>query len=95
MSHLKIAFIVEQFPTLSETFTLNQITGLIDLGHDVDINAANYSDGETSEVHQDVLAYQTAGTHLLCAKNNAPSDMASHKRSAPSSYVILQGSRIK
>ena len=36
---LKIAFIAGVFPALSETFILNQITGLIDLGHDVDIFA--------------------------------------------------------
>jgi colanic acid/amylovoran biosynthesis glycosyltransferase len=34
---LKIAFIVRNFPALSETFILNQITGLLDLGHSVDI----------------------------------------------------------
>lgn len=34
---MKIAFIVGAFPALSETFILNQITGLIDLGHEVDI----------------------------------------------------------
>jgi colanic acid/amylovoran biosynthesis glycosyltransferase len=34
---MKIAVIVKEFPTLSETFILNQITGLIDLGHEVDI----------------------------------------------------------
>ncbi len=34
---MKIAFIVRRFPTLSETFLLNQITGLMDLGHSVDI----------------------------------------------------------
>ena len=36
---MKIAFIVSGFPTLSETFILNQITGLLDLGHDVEIFA--------------------------------------------------------
>lgn len=34
---MKIAFIVDEFPNLSETFILNQITGLIDLGHEVEI----------------------------------------------------------
>ncbi|MFO8182769.1 MAG: glycosyltransferase [Candidatus Aegiribacteria sp.] len=34
---MKIAFIVRSFPALSETFILNQITGLLDLGHSVDI----------------------------------------------------------
>jgi hypothetical protein len=37
--HMKIAFIIQHFPSLSQTFILNQITGLIDLGHKVDIFA--------------------------------------------------------
>lgn len=36
---MKIAVIVSNFPSLSETFILNQITGLIDQGHEVDIYA--------------------------------------------------------
>jgi colanic acid/amylovoran biosynthesis glycosyltransferase len=36
---MKIAFIVNEFPSLSQTFVLNQITGLLDRGHDVDIFA--------------------------------------------------------
>lgn len=32
---MRIAFFVGEFPSLSETFVLNQITGLIDRGHDV------------------------------------------------------------
>lgn len=36
---MRIAFIVTEFPTLSETFILNQISGLIDRGHQVDIYA--------------------------------------------------------
>jgi colanic acid/amylovoran biosynthesis glycosyltransferase len=36
---MKIAFIVNQFPALSETFILHQITGLLDRGHEVDIYA--------------------------------------------------------
>lgn len=38
---MKIAFIVGPFPALSKTFILNQITGLIDLGHEVDIFTIN------------------------------------------------------
>jgi colanic acid/amylovoran biosynthesis glycosyltransferase len=34
---MKIAFVVDTFPLLSETFVLNQITGLVDRGHQVDI----------------------------------------------------------
>jgi len=36
---MRIAFIIGPFPSLSQTFVLNQITGLIDLGHDVEIFA--------------------------------------------------------
>lgn len=52
---MKIAFIVGGFPKLSETFILNQITGLIDRGHDIDI----YADSSTNEpkVHPDIEKY--------------------------------------
>lgn len=36
---MRIAFLVSTFPKLSETFILNQITGLLDAGHDVTIFA--------------------------------------------------------
>jgi colanic acid/amylovoran biosynthesis glycosyltransferase len=36
---MRIAFLLHQFPALSETFILRQITGLIELGHDVRIFA--------------------------------------------------------
>ena len=37
-STMKIAFLVLNFPVLSETFILNQIAGLIDRGHEVHIH---------------------------------------------------------
>lgn len=55
---MKIAFFVNQFPSLSETFILNQITGLIDRGHEVDIYADRPDDSEKQ--HPDVEKY-----HLL------------------------------
>ena len=55
---MKIAFMVNQFPALSETFILNQITGLLDRGHEVDIYA--YSPRNDPKVHADVEKY-----HLL------------------------------
>src|SRR5262249_29981855 len=36
---MRVAFLVSYFPNLSETFILDQITGLIDRGCDVDIYA--------------------------------------------------------
>ncbi len=53
---MKIAFVVEAFPVVSQTFVLNQITGLINLGHEVDIYAEFL--GDTQKVHPDVVAYQ-------------------------------------
>ncbi|MGD1919379.1 MAG: glycosyltransferase [Pleurocapsa sp.] len=53
---MRIAFFIDQFPSLSETFILNQITGLIDRGHEVDI----YCDrpGNTEQMHPDVAKYE-------------------------------------
>jgi len=51
---VKIAFLVGIFPKLSETFILNQITGLIDRGHDVTILAME--PGE-EEHHDDIGRY--------------------------------------
>ena len=52
---MKIAFIVGEFPALSETFILNQITGLIDRGHEVDIFASGKRNDP--KVHPDVEKY--------------------------------------
>lgn len=52
---MKIAFFVHCFPLVSETFILNQIAGLIDRGHDVDIYAARPANSEI--VHADVERY--------------------------------------
>jgi len=61
---MKIAFIVDVFPSLSETFILNQITGLIDLGHEVEIFAGTRSDQE--KAHPEVEKYDLLShTHLL------------------------------
>jgi colanic acid/amylovoran biosynthesis glycosyltransferase len=52
---MKIAFVVTHFPALSETFVLNQITGLMDRGHEVDIYADRPA--EQSTVHPEVHSY--------------------------------------
>jgi colanic acid/amylovoran/stewartan biosynthesis glycosyltransferase WcaL/AmsK/CpsK len=38
---MRVAFLLGDFPALSETFVLDQITGLIDRGHAVDVYAEN------------------------------------------------------
>jgi colanic acid/amylovoran biosynthesis glycosyltransferase len=53
---MKIAFIVGAFPKLSETFILNQLTGLMDAGHDVQVFAK--FDPKQSHVHSDVAKYR-------------------------------------
>ncbi len=55
---MKVAFIVNQFPMLSETFVLNQATGLIDAGHEVDIFTTYSPDpANTEKMHPDVVKY--------------------------------------
>lgn len=53
---MRIAFIVNVFPLLSETFVLNQITGLIDRGHEVHIHA--HHPGAQGKIHADVEKYK-------------------------------------
>jgi len=52
---MRIAVVMSTFPALSETFILNQITGLIDRGHDVDIYAERPSSNR--KAHPDVEKY--------------------------------------
>ncbi|MBD2340538.1 glycosyltransferase [Calothrix sp. FACHB-156] len=51
---MKIAFIVNNFPVLSQTFILNQITGLIGNGHEVDIYAAP---SHEVKIHSDIKKF--------------------------------------
>lgn len=52
---LKIAFFVNSFPSISETFIVNQIIGLLDLGHEVSIIARLRSTVDTP--HDTVKEY--------------------------------------
>lgn len=56
---MKIAFIVEIFPSLSQTFVLNQISGLIQRGHEVDIYAE--VDKDSDKIHPEVEKYNLLG----------------------------------
>lgn len=70
---MRIAFVVGRFPVLSEAFILNQIIGLIDRGHEVDIYALEGFSGE-EKVHPDVEKY-----HLL--------DRAFYAPQVPDNYI--------
>jgi colanic acid/amylovoran biosynthesis glycosyltransferase len=52
---MRVAFLVIAFPTISETFILDQITGLIDLGCEVEIFAAQPE--TAASVHPEVGEY--------------------------------------
>lgn len=54
---MNVAFVVDRFPAISETFILNQMTGLIDLAHDITI-FPTYGRGDPTEpMHTDVSKY--------------------------------------
>jgi colanic acid/amylovoran biosynthesis glycosyltransferase len=56
---MKIAFIVWRFPVLSEAFILNQITGLVDRGHEVHIHPVNgLPKNYTGKMHPVVEEYK-------------------------------------
>jgi colanic acid/amylovoran biosynthesis glycosyltransferase len=52
---MRIAVLVGAFPTVSETFILNQVTGLLDRGHDVRIFAGKA--GNPKVIHSDIVTY--------------------------------------
>ena len=64
-SPLRIAFLLKKFPVLSETFILNQITGLMSLGHEVDIFALAVADDDLH--HPSFLEYGLAA-RITCLK---------------------------
>ena len=53
---MNIAFIVGKFPKISESYIINQITGLLDLGHEVEIYAQFRPD--EGKTHPDVERYK-------------------------------------
>jgi colanic acid/amylovoran biosynthesis glycosyltransferase len=55
---MKIAMLVWRFPVVSEPFILNQITGLIDRGHDVDIYPLNGKPDKPGKIHPVIEAYK-------------------------------------
>ena len=57
---MEIGYLVHEFPSLSETFVLNQITGLIERGHAVHILAA--SRGHDRDRHSDVDRFDLIST---------------------------------
>jgi colanic acid/amylovoran biosynthesis glycosyltransferase len=68
-SIMKIAFLVSEFPSVSQTFVLNQIVGLIDLGHEVHIFADK--SGNTVKTHDNYEKYDLSkNTHYYRIPKN-------------------------
>lgn len=53
---MRIAFFLNEFPALSQPFILNQITGMIDRGHEVDIYASHRF--RTDKQHPQIASYK-------------------------------------
>jgi colanic acid/amylovoran biosynthesis glycosyltransferase len=53
---MRIAFLLDRFPVVSETFVIDQVTALLDLGHEVDIYA-RWRPDPAAPVHPAVCAY--------------------------------------
>src|SRR5579872_3655274 len=53
---LNVLFIVGHFPAPSQTFILNQMTGLMDLGHNITI--FSFNEGDKEYMHPDIEKYK-------------------------------------
>ena len=66
---MKIAFLLGEFPIISETFIVSQITTLLDLGHEVEIFALRRS--KDNKIHEDVKKYNLIEkTHFINVPEN-------------------------
>ena len=59
---MRVAFLVSSFPIVTETFILDQITGLIDLGCEIEIFGSHLE--TPAAVHPDVEAYGLMARHV-------------------------------
>lgn len=67
---MRVAFLLGAFPVISETFILNQITGLLDLGVDVEVFTLCIS--KEKKVHPDIEKYRLISqVHSLKIPKNA------------------------
>ena len=73
---LRIAMFVGMFPVVSETFILRQITGLLDLGHEVDVFADTRVEPDSPQ-HPEVARYQllTRTTFMDMPPETAPYEL--------------------
>jgi colanic acid/amylovoran biosynthesis glycosyltransferase len=74
---MRIAVFVGSFPAVSETFILRQITGLLDLGHDVDIYA-DWLATPDAPLHPEVEKYglQRRTTYIKAPPESIPYELS-------------------
>lgn len=53
---MKIAFLVDQFPVVSETFIVNQALGILERGHSVDVLSLRRPNTVSAPVHDEIKA---------------------------------------
>lgn len=59
VSAMRVAFLLQSFPAVSETFILSQVTGLLDLGHDVHVFAQRRPP-QNETIHPEFHSYDLA-----------------------------------
>lgn len=85
---MRIAVVVTSFPSLSQTFVLGQITGLIDRGHEVDIYSASSEPEVGGAEHGVVKEYGLVGrTRYEPARASGGSGL---RRLAATIYVLAR-----
>src|SRR5262245_23729800 len=77
---MRIAFLVNQFPKLSEAFILSQVVGLIDRGHEVDIFALAPAD--------EVRVHSVVDKYGLLKRTSLLGDAASVPGGLPGRYLF-------
>jgi len=87
---LKIAYIVERFPSLSQTFILNQIAGMLDLEHNVKILASK--EGDKSVLHSEVIQYNLLEKTEYLLQDMPPNIFLRYSKCG--SYIINNRSHI-
>src|SRR5438552_7129257 len=73
---LRIAMFVGSFPVVSETFIIRQITGLIELGHEVDVYADTRAEAG-APIHPEIANYRLLDrtTFMVLPPETAPFEM--------------------
>ncbi|HWN68330.1 MAG TPA: glycosyltransferase [Haliangium sp.] len=91
---MKIAFLLDQFPRLSETYFLEQIVGLLQAGHDLDIIAT--IPGGQPKVHPDVERFDLlARTHYTGLPADEDAQLVAAGRLVRANFLEMPRSLLK